>query len=111
MRLVLCVAWIVAGAHAFVAYSPACPVCASSRVRVSTVRAVADSDPAPQLETYSDAERRGFELFQAGEHERAIRMFELAQVGRRAPGAVDSAQSMTPAYDSHRRRCRATAST
>lgn len=46
---------------------------------MSTVRAVADSDPAPQLETYSDAERRGFELFQAGEHERAIRMFELAQ--------------------------------
>ena len=28
---------------------------------------------------YDDAEQRGFDLFRAGEHERAIRMFELAQ--------------------------------
>ena len=28
---------------------------------------------------YDEAEARGIELFQAGEHERAIRMFELAQ--------------------------------
>ena len=33
---------------------------------------------------YNEAEARGFELYQAGEHERAIRMFELAQT---LPGA------------------------
>jgi len=35
--------------------------------------------PSAPMETYDDAEQRGMELFQAGEHERAIRMFELAQ--------------------------------
>lgn len=37
-------------------------------------------EPTPAaLSSYAEAETRGFELFQAGEHERAIRMFELAQ--------------------------------
>eukprot|EP00316_Scyphosphaera_apsteinii_P017713 CAMPEP_0119305324 /NCGR_PEP_ID=MMETSP1333-20130426/6349_1 /TAXON_ID=418940 /ORGANISM="Scyphosphaera apsteinii, Strain RCC1455" /LENGTH=194 /DNA_ID=CAMNT_0007308397 /DNA_START=93 /DNA_END=677 /DNA_ORIENTATION=- len=35
-------------------------------------------------ESYDDAEKRGMELFQQGEFERAIRMFELAQT---LPGA------------------------
>lgn len=33
----------------------------------------------PPLETFDDAEARGMQLFGAGEYERAIRMFELAQ--------------------------------
>ena len=54
-----------------VAFAP--PTCR----RAVGVRACAE--PAPAMETYDDAEKRGMELFQAGEHERAIRMFELAQ--------------------------------
>ncbi|KAL1503309.1 hypothetical protein AB1Y20_011361 [Prymnesium parvum] len=42
------------------------------------VAAVPPPSPPP-LETYADAEARGFELFQEGAYERAIRMFELAQ--------------------------------
>ena len=36
------------------------------------------AEPAP-ISSYDDAEARGFELFRAGDHQRAIRMFELAQ--------------------------------
>ena len=51
--------------------------------RVAPLRLQEDAAPAP-LESYDDAEARGFQLFQAGEYERAIRMFELAQT---LPGA------------------------
>ena len=51
--------------------------------RVPLIRALAapepESEPAAPLQSYDDAEQRGFDLFRAGEHERAIRMFELAQ--------------------------------
>ena len=56
--------------------SPAC-------ARSSTL--CMDEAPAPApLESYDDAEARGFELYKAGEYDRAIRMFELAQT---LPGA------------------------
>ena len=60
---------------------------AAARPRAACVIAQESSEeaaaPAP-LESYDDAEARGFELYKAGEYERAIRMFELAQT---LPGA------------------------
>ena len=42
------------------------------------------AEPAAVPDSYEAAEARGFELYAEGEHERAIRMFELAQT---LPGA------------------------
>ena len=61
------------------------PLLRASALRLQEADDAAAAAPSPpsggggDLETYNDAEKRGFELFQAGEHERAIRMFELAQ--------------------------------
>jgi len=45
---------------------------------------LASPTPRPSVATYAEAEERGFELYKAGEFERAVRMFELAQT---LPGA------------------------
>ena len=58
---------------------PACFASLQRRAVGTIVLEAPDAEPAP-LQSYNDAEKRGMELFQAGEHERAIRMFELAQV-------------------------------
>ena len=52
--------------------------------RTTCVRALAASQPegepaAAPMQSYDDAEQRGFELYQSGQYDRAIRMFELAQ--------------------------------
>jgi hypothetical protein len=70
------------------AYHLTLPVCAppSKPPRSWCLRmtdAPEESTPAPP-ESYTEAEARGFELYKAGKHERAIRMFELAQT---LPGA------------------------
>lgn len=57
----------------------------TERVRLAPLRMQEEEAPASMpLETYDDAEARGFELYKAGEYDRAIRMFELAQT---LPGA------------------------
>jgi len=50
------------------------------------LRAIRASESAPNAipSNYDEAEARGFDLYKAGEYERAIRMFELAQT---LPGA------------------------
>ena len=50
-----------------------------SRACVASAAEPAPGEPPAPLESYDDAEQRGFQLYQAGEYERAIRMFELAQ--------------------------------
>jgi len=54
------------------------------RLAACTVRATEGAAPAAMPADYEAAESRGFELYQTGEFERAIRMFELAQT---LPGA------------------------
>jgi len=74
MRLVAVATLFVGRVAAFVAPTPW-----PAPRRVGILSALCSSDPAPMLETYNDAEARGFALYQAGEYDRAIRMFELAQ--------------------------------
>ena len=71
-------ALLVASAYTAAAYTlPAAATCHAHRRRAGAV--VAEEVNAAPIESYDDAEARGFELFRAGEHDRAIRMFELAQ--------------------------------
>ena len=72
---------------------PACFASLPRRAVGTIVLEAQDAEPAPLLQTYNDAEKRGMELFQAGEHERAIRMFELAQVCPRRPRAAARSKS------------------
>ena len=55
----------------------------ASKVAPSRAACRLCAEPAP-LTSYEDAEKRGFQFYQMGEFERAIRMFELAQT---LPGA------------------------
>lgn len=56
----------------------------AARPRVGRPLLLAAEELAAPLASFDEAEARGIQLFQAGEHERAIRMFELAQT---LPGA------------------------
>ena len=68
------------------AYSlPAAGRAASASLRLPRrIAPRACAEPAAVPDSYEAAEARGFELYAEGEHERAIRMFELAQT---LPGA------------------------
>ena len=71
--------------------APSASSCRATRPALRHGACVLQSDP-PEAEppvpqppqTYDEAEARGFELYQAGEYERAIRLFELATT---LPGA------------------------
>lgn len=76
---------------AVVAFTTRAPPNVSLRAHCRASAAAGPSAPddpqaaaAAALENYEDAEAQGFELYRAGEHARAIRMFELAQT---LPGA------------------------
>jgi len=61
------------------AFSPPPLWAAASRSGLARAACVVAQEESAAIASYDDAEARGMELFQAGEHERAIRMFELAQ--------------------------------
>ena len=81
LLVVLGVVWH-AGAVSVLRSAPACSVLVPRpRPRSSMLVAQEASEPAAPdaapLESYDDAEARAFELYKAGEYERAVRMFEL----------------------------------
>jgi len=78
----LCIGVLVAATRAYVVT----PLLSRAGRRSLTHVCCATDEPAAPLppDSFDSAEARGIELYQRGEHERAIRMFELAQT---LPGA------------------------
>mmetsp|Transcript_30753 Transcript_30753/g.99478 ORF Transcript_30753/g.99478 Transcript_30753/m.99478 type:complete len:219 (-) Transcript_30753:344-1000(-) len=79
---VLVVSALLRGTSAWVVGVRAAPQ--SPRLAVHAISAAEGAAPNAMPADYEEAETRGFELYQAGQYERAIRMFELAQA---LPGA------------------------
>ena len=80
--------------------APPAALLVSPRARLVVAKQDGAADSAP-LTSYTEAEARGFELYSAGEYERAIRMFELVR-GQR----VSTRKAVCPAWDACCPRCR-----
>lgn len=76
-------AWLAVFSGAAAWQLPGAPVSLASTRLQPPVACAPPPEPAA-IASYEDAETRGFEFYQQGEYERAIRMFELAQT---LPGA------------------------
>merc|ERR1719152_523822 len=81
-KVLLCIAVLVTDTRAYIV-TPLLSR-AGHRSPVHVLCATDESAAAPPPDSFDSAEARGIELYQRGEHERAIRMFELAQT---LPGA------------------------